>query len=444
VFADPKIEATPAYCRHRAIGSTTDVTRLLGLAPLQKRGLNGKGVRIAVVDTGIDGNHLAPDGSSLSTRIDTTRGFPRNYPPGSARRDHGTMVAYDASIAAPKATLLDYALLRSTAGSWEAFLSDAIAAFGDLIDLLRRKPGSLVVNNSWGLFDRSDDAAVGTPENYSANANHPFNQIVAALVTSGADVIFAAGNCGVDCPDGRCGVNDVGPGASIHGANSHPAVITVAAVTTKGERLGYSSQGPGDLADKKPDIAAYSHFRGSGVFAADGGTSAAAPVLSGVVALLRQQFPSQSAAQMKGLVQSTTAALSNGWNYDTGYGLVTTKAISLSPTAPKQPSKKKAKKPKSGAAWMLVPTPGEEPVLVKGRRKKSTKKKSKSKKATRRKKSYRKGADVRRAWAVSFIRSVAGPEGEELNNGRGHVADHAFHETAASLARSAGIAGAPH
>jgi hypothetical protein len=86
-------------------------------------------------------------------------------------------------------------------------------------------------------------------------------------------------------------------------------------------------------------------------------------------------------------VQSTTAALSNGWNYDTGYGLVTTKAISLSPTAPKQPSKKKAKKPKSGAAWMLVPTPGEEPVLVKGRRKKSTKKKSKSKKATRRKKS---------------------------------------------------------
>src|SRR6266849_5142635 len=144
VFADPNIEATPAYCQHGAIGDTSDVARLLGLAPLQKRKLNGKGVRVAVVDTGIDGNHLAPDGTSLSARIDTTRGFPRDYAPGSAPRDHGTMVAYDASIAAPKATLLDYALLRSTAGSWEGFLSDAIAAFGDLIDLLQRKPGPLV------------------------------------------------------------------------------------------------------------------------------------------------------------------------------------------------------------------------------------------------------------------------------------------------------------
>jgi hypothetical protein len=72
--------------------------------------------------------------------------------------------------------MLDYGLLQSTAGpTFNAFLSDAIAAFADLIDLLEREPGPLVVNNSWALFDRSDDEPIGSLGNYSANPNHPFN-----------------------------------------------------------------------------------------------------------------------------------------------------------------------------------------------------------------------------------------------------------------------------
>jgi subtilisin family serine protease len=366
IFADPRIEAAPGYCQTSAVGQTTDVARLLGLGPLHARNLDGRGVRVAVVDTGIDGSHVGPNGKVLGDRIDSSRSYPGGYKPGSARRDHGTMVAYDISIAAPKATLLDYALLQAGAGSWEAFLSDAIAVYADLIDLLQRTPGPLVVNNSWALFDRATDAPVGSQENYSANPDHPFNQIVGALVTAGGDVVFAAGNCGGQCPDGRCGTNDIGPGASIHGANSHPAVITVAAVTTTRDRLGYSSEGPGDLAEKKPDLAGYSHFRGSGVYAADGGTSAAAPVVAGVVALLRQHFPSQSAAQMKGLLQSTADPLNAGWDYETGYGLVTTKAVSSPVSAPVQPSKKvRSTNPRFGKAWMLVETPAADPIVVK-------------------------------------------------------------------------------
>src|SRR2546426_4729724 len=44
---------------------------------------------------------------------------------------------------------------------------------------------------------------IGSPENYSANPEHPFNQVTGALVAAGADIFFAAGNCGADCPDGR-------------------------------------------------------------------------------------------------------------------------------------------------------------------------------------------------------------------------------------------------
>src|SRR5216110_1917372 len=251
------------------------------------------------------------------------------------------MVAYDVQIAAPDAQLLDYALLRSQAGTWAAFLSDAIAAFADLVDRVNAAPGRWVVNNSWGLFDRASDAPVGSPENYSANPDHPFYQITAALVAAGAEVFFAAGNCGADCPDGRCGTGDTGPGASIHGANSHPDVVTVAAVTVKDRRLGYSSQGPGGLHARKPDLAAFSHFAGSAVQAVDGGTSAASPVAAGVAAALRQRLPASALtpAQLKGALQRSARDLAGrGWDYDLGYGVIdaaaATRALGLGTKRP--------------------------------------------------------------------------------------------------------------
>ena len=321
VFADPTVSTFPAsYCGANPIGDDADVARKLGVRSLRRLGLTGRRVRIAVVDTGIDGNSIPVVGGWAP--------YP-GYVPGSTPPDHGTMVAYDVRIGAPEARILDYALLKSKAGTWTAFLSDAIAAFADLLQRLTDEPGKLVVNNSWGMFDRSEDAPIGSPENYSANPEHPFNQIVGSLVAAGTDVFFAAGNCGADCPDNRCGLGDTGPGASIHGANSHPDVITVAAVTVTDRRLGYSSQGPGGLYNRKPDLAAYSHFKGSGVYPADGGTSAASPVAAGVAAALRQRVSIRrlSPAQMKGVLQRIARDLEgNGWDYNLGYGVIDAEA----------------------------------------------------------------------------------------------------------------------
>lgn len=317
VFADPKISITPgAYCGGKAVGTHQDVARKLGVPTLKKAGLTGKRVRVVVVDTGIDGTQVPVKGGWSPVP---------GYQPGTAPPGHGTMVGFDVRIAAPDAAILDYALLQSNGQTWTAFLSDAIAAFANLIALLQSRPGPLVVNNSWAMFNRAEDAPIGSPENYSANPDHPFNQIVGSLVAAGADVLFAAGNCGAECPDDRCGTADVGPGASIHGANSHPDVITVAAVTVTDRRLGYSSQGPGGLYRRKPDIAAYSHFKGSGIYPADGGTSAACPVAASVVAALRQKVSVQKRppASMKGLLQRTAIDLQkDGWDYDIGYGVI--------------------------------------------------------------------------------------------------------------------------
>jgi hypothetical protein len=322
------------------VGDATGVARRLGVPALRRAGLTGRGVRVAVVDTGVHGGTVAVAGGWSPVP---------GYQPGTSafQNSHGTMVAWDVRIAAPDASILDYALLRSTGGTWTAFLSDGVAAFADVLALLDREPGPLVVNNSWGMFDRSQDEPIGSPGNYSANPDHPFNQIVGTLVSAGADVLFAAGNCGAQCPDGRCGTGDIGPGASIHGANSHPDVITVAAVTVNDRRLGYSSQGPGGLYRRKPDLAAPSHFRGSGVWPADGGTSAASPVAAGVVAALRQRMGTQRhpPAVLKGVLQHSARDLgAGGWDFDSGYGAIDGAAVlrAVSPGAGR------ARKPRAG------------------------------------------------------------------------------------------------
>ncbi len=317
VFADPAVSPFPSpYCGASPIGATQDVARRLGVPALHRAKLTGRGVHVAVVDTGIDGSRIPVAGGWAPTP---------GYVPGSSAPNHGTMVAYDVRIAAPDAQIFDYALLTSQAGTWAAFLSDAIAAFANLVEQVNAAPGRWVVNNSWGLFDRASDAPIGSPENYSANPDHPFNQVTGALVAAGADVFFAAGNCGADCPDPRCGAADTGAGASIHGANSHPEVVSVAAVTVTDRRLGYSSQGPGALYSRKPDLAGFSHFAGSGIYPADGGTSAASPVAVGVAAALRQAFATDrlAPAQLKGLLQRTARDLNgDGWDYDLGYGVI--------------------------------------------------------------------------------------------------------------------------
>ena len=108
--------------------------------------------------------------------------------------------------------------------------------------------------------------------------------------------------------------------------------------------MGYSSQGPGALHSRKPDLAGFSHFAGSGIYPADGGTSAASPVAAGVAAALRQRFATDrlAPAQLKGLLQRTARDLQgNGWDYDLGYGVIdaaaAVKALGVKPRARKRP-----------------------------------------------------------------------------------------------------------
>ncbi|QYC42559.1 Subtilase family protein [Nonomuraea coxensis DSM 45129] len=341
VFSDPVVESAPVRAGETPAGDWHDVERLLGVAGLHAEGLDGDGVALAVLDTGVDAGHAARRLGRAVT-VDAARCWSppgvtgRPAPaPGEAAAGHGTMCAFDALIAAPRAALVDIPLLLSTrpgGTATDGLLSDAVAAFAHLRAVLEAQPAetrALVVSNSWGSFSPEWDFPVGHPGNYSDNAAHPFNLMVAALDRMGADVVFAAGDCGRDRPGGRRGF----PDRPIAGANSHPRALSVGGVDVNGALVGRSSRGPGRLTARKPDVCAYTCFAGSRAFGEgepDGGTSAAAAVAAGLVAAVRTRWPAArlSPAQLRALLRRTAEDRSEvGFDYAFGYGTVDPAAV---------------------------------------------------------------------------------------------------------------------
>jgi subtilisin family serine protease len=329
VFADPVIESCPVCGGDGPVGSDVDVAKLLHANDLAGRGMDGRGVYLAVVDTGINAAYLKTRGRQPDVRV-TDSWTPKGVAstPGQHPVDHGTMCAFDATITAPKAQLLDYAVLlsrRHGSTAMEGLLSDAVLAYSKLRQVLNGMPQdtrAMVITNSWGMFTPTWDFPPGHPGNYSDNPTHPFNVIVGSLDAAGADILFAAGNCGRDCPDGRCNFGGTLP---ICGANSHPSVISVAGVDINKARVGYSSQGPGRLDRNKPNIAAYTHFQGSGVYPADSGTSAACPVAAGVVAAVRSKHSATALSPHKLrslLYKSADDEGRRGFDWDYGWGVI--------------------------------------------------------------------------------------------------------------------------
>jgi Subtilase family len=334
VFADVEIQPTIICPGSPPMGTDSDVERLLCVKRMHRRRMDGSGVLVAIVDTGINSAHLASRGKPIT--LDAARSWvpTAGLTPGAAPVGHGTMCAFDAAIGAPKATFLDIQLLLTSATGptpMSGVLSDAVRAYSHLVGVMSapRRPGenrSMVVNNSWGMFHPSWDFPVGNTGNYSDNPNHPFNRIVATLEREGADILFAAGNCGADCPDGRCQGTTAN---AIYGANGHPSVLTIAGVDISKKRVGYSTQGPGRLSRYKPDLCGYTHFQGSGVYAADGGTSAATPVVAGVVAAVRTKRPYSpgnpfvSPSAVRNLLRLSAEDLGTaGFDFDHGFGVV--------------------------------------------------------------------------------------------------------------------------
>lgn len=299
-------------CRPFKPGVSIDEIRgQLGVAEVWETGARG-GVVVGVLDEGIDGSHYPVDG-----------GFARagaQQPGGGTIDSHGSMCAADVLVAAPDARLYDYPFMVRRSGG-------ALVMLNAVLEQRRVDGTPHLISNSWGFYGVPPQET--DPGHEVWDLEHPIHRKVREVVTSGAPVLFAAGNCGEPCPSGNCHVSSIGAGHSIHGTNSLVEVITVAAVNSEGERIGYSSQGPGMFEPEKPDVAAYSHFFGNfgpdrpggdADSPFDNGTSAACPVAAGVVALLLSARPDATPGEIRSALLD--AARGEGWSPDVGHGIV--------------------------------------------------------------------------------------------------------------------------
>ncbi|MBG0565888.1 type VII secretion-associated serine protease mycosin [Actinoplanes aureus] len=266
--------------------------RLSGLA-------TGAGVRVAVLDSGVDPRH-----PHLRGRVAAGRDLLRGGVDG--RRDcvgHGTGVA--SVIAgrpvagsgfrglAPDVTIVPVRVSeQSDAGGAVVGSRGSAAQFAEAIEWAAGR--AQVINIS--LVMTEDDVRV--------------RRAVAAAVGAGVVVVAAAGNAG-----------RVGDGNPVPFPAAYPGVIGVGAVTAEGRRADYSQWGPW------VDLVAF----GDGVtVAAPGGghraargTSFAAPYVAATAALLRQRFPRADPAEIgRRLVASADPSPAGSRSDEYGFGLL--------------------------------------------------------------------------------------------------------------------------
>jgi subtilisin family serine protease len=310
----PPCDCSPGSPR----GTIADVARHLGVDQIWAAGFRGAGIVVGVVDGGITAAGRPVKQGETGRRIPrVVGGWPGDWGTEAAKwSEHGNMTSTDVLGMAPEAQIYD---LRISDGN---AISQALGAFQWAIDQHRANGTPQVLSNSWGIFREEWDGK------YARDPNHPFTRKVVEAIDRGILVLFAAGNCGATCPDGRClrsGQSpDTGPGRSIWGANGHPRVMTVGAVNLQDQYIGYSSQGPAALDPNKPDFCGIAHF--TGYFNSDSGTSAACPIVAGVVALLKQGNRFATQVAIKTILKNTARDLGpGGFDHHTGSGRIQAK-----------------------------------------------------------------------------------------------------------------------
>ncbi len=295
--------------------------------------LDGKGMRIGVIDTGVDYTHPSL-GKCFGSGCKVADGydFVNNDKDPMDDMGHGTHVAgtvagYDTFIpsgqttpvtirgTAPGATIYAYKVLDAGGSGWTSAIISAIQRCAD-------------PNQDGIVTDRLDvcTLSLGGP----GNPDDTTSLAVDAASANGVTFTIAGGNSG--------------PSAQTIGSpGTARTAITVAAACKTGYTGNYctsspiatfSSRGPviwNNVDLKKPDIAApgvriCSAFtptaadagwsicgtstNGTSKYASIDGTSMATPHMAGIVALLRQAHPELTPADVKDLLKKTSTAYS--------------------------------------------------------------------------------------------------------------------------------------
>ncbi|MDR2358148.1 MAG: S8 family serine peptidase, partial [Oscillospiraceae bacterium] len=258
---------------------------------------NGSAVRVAVIDYSPDITHpdLAGNIAAAAAR-DFSKGRGNSYP--SDYNNHGTHVA--GIIGAVSNNGIGVAGV-ATGGSNDVievipinvFDSEGKAYTSSLIPAMTYgvSAGAKIINLSLGVE--------GDPYNYDAK----LKSAVDAAVFGGVTVVCAAGN------DGKL------DGGEYANYPSHFAsVISVVSTTSSDGRSSTSNYSDADNFVSAPGVSIYSTAAGGGYISLTG-TSMAAPVTSGVVAMMLYVNPDLTPATVLNILKTTSAGPSNSTRY---------------------------------------------------------------------------------------------------------------------------------
>jgi membrane-anchored mycosin MYCP len=314
-------------------GSQTSISsQLAGLDLPQVWELTrGSGQRVAVIDTGVSPHSRLPDMAAGGDYVFI----------GDGTQDcdgHGTAVAGIIAAApdpdradsfsgvAPDVRLIS---IRQSSTKFGAVADPSNPGFGDVDTMAKAVRtaadlGASVINISsvacipaGSVFD---DRALGAALSYAVDVKN-------AVVVAAAGSTAGAGQC----PAQRPGVTRDTVTVVVSPAWYDDYVLTVGSVDAQGEPSSFTLAGPWvDVAAPGENVISLSPF-GDGIVNTLGGrdspaplsgTSYAAPVVSGLAALIRSRFPAMTARQVMQRIEATAHHPPAGWDPLVGAGVV--------------------------------------------------------------------------------------------------------------------------
>lgn len=307
-------DASPPAQRLQLGPSEEHLAHINGVAPLN-RGYSGRGVRIGFLDAHFRGlRHPAFDRLRDSNRMIALRDFTSGRQSGN----HGSGVTSVAVGYAP-GTLVGPAYDAEVLGAtteytqFERNVEEENFAAG-LAWLVRR--GVDVVNVSVGYTTFDDGERSYSPDDLDGETGRT-TQAVDWAADQGVVVVVSAGNSGCAEPD-SCWYYVNTPADA-------DSAITVGAVEADSSLASFSSRGPTADGRRKPDVV----VQGTDVvtawedraFARVGGTSYAAPQVTGIVAQMLQIAPKLEPTEVRRLLRQT-ASQSEAPDNEVGWGIV--------------------------------------------------------------------------------------------------------------------------